>query len=146
MKNFPPIRVVAGIITREGRFLAAQRPAGKNRAGFWEFPGGKIEEGEDPPAALRRELREELGIELLRVRPHQIIEHRYPDRFVRLYFFLVQAFAGEPRGREGQATAWVTPAEALELPFLEADLALLKELAKELPCDIDGGTTYPRGC
>jgi len=90
----------------DGRFLLGQRPAGKVYAGYWEFPGGKVEDGESPPAALSRELHEELGIEVSTAYPWIIREFDYPHAAVRLHFFRVRGWRGEPHGREAQAVAW----------------------------------------
>jgi 8-oxo-dGTP diphosphatase len=125
------IVVAAGIIRRGRRLLAARRPAGKSRAGCWELPGGKVEAGESPETALARELREELGIGVTGARIFRVIEHHYPDTSVRMHFFQVQRFNGRIIALEGQELAWLTPAEACALAFLEADLPLLRELAKE---------------
>jgi len=124
------ISVAAGIIRRGSRYLAAQRPASGTMAGLWEFPGGKIEAGENPAAALQRELEEELGITVLEASEWRVHDHQYPDKRVRLHFFHIHAFIGEPEGKEGQLLAWVSPSEARELPFLEADLEMVGELAK----------------
>lgn len=128
--------VVAGILWRNGRYLAVQRPAGKLHAGFWEFPGGKQEDGETLEAALVRELREELAITALDYQFWCAKEHIYPgppQRHVRLYFFHVTAFDGTPLPNEGQALQWVTPASARSLPFLEADRKLVETLASSVP-------------
>lgn len=106
----PTIRVACGVIERgDGRVLLAQRPHGKIAAGCWEFPGGKIEPGEPPEAALRRELHEELGIDIEQARPLIRFRHDYTNRTVLLDTWLVTRFSGGPHGREGQAFAWVVP-------------------------------------
>lgn len=98
--------VVAVLYRPDGSFLMAQRPEGKPYAGWWEFPGGKIEMGEAPEAALVRELHEELGVTLTEFTAWHVIEHDYPHAYVRLQFFKVSAWQGEPQGREGQAFSW----------------------------------------
>jgi len=98
------IEVAAGIVWRGGAFLAAQRPDGKPMAGYWEFPGGKVEGAERPDQALRRELAEELGIGVRQAALWRTVEHCYAERdlLVRLHFFHVTAFSGEPCPAEGQ--------------------------------------------
>lgn len=123
------IHVVAGIIWREGRFLGVKRPEGKAMAGFWEFPGGKVEPGEDAVRALLREVREELGLSASSPEFWREKIHEYPDFTVRLSFFHIRDFDGVPRPLEGQELRWLTPAEAALLPFLEADVDIVKELA-----------------
>jgi 8-oxo-dGTP diphosphatase len=123
-----PLRVVAGIIWRDDRYLAVRRPEGKHMAGYWEFPGGKIEAGETPEQALARELGEELGIRITDSRPWRERIHRYPDLHVHVFFHMVSAFQGEPTPQEGQSMAWVMPTENV-LPFLPADLGVVAELA-----------------
>lgn len=128
--DLPLIDVAAGILWRGGRLLAAQRPGGKPLAGFWELPGGKLEAGESAEAALARELAEELGVTVRAARFWRLAEHAYPERGirVRLHFFHVTEFDGEPVAREGQALAWVTPQDAGGLPFLPADADIVREL------------------
>ncbi|NMC50625.1 MAG: (deoxy)nucleoside triphosphate pyrophosphohydrolase [Desulfovibrio sp.] len=121
--------VVAAIIWREGRYLAVRRPPGKAMAGLWEFPGGKIEAGESPRAALARELREELGLFPTCFAFWKEVYYVYPDHPVRLAFFHVWEFPGEPEALEGQEMSWLTPGQALEYPFLEADTGVVRELA-----------------
>jgi len=123
------IHVVAGIIWRDGRYLGVRRPEGKAHAGLWEFPGGKVEPLEDAAAAMVRELREELGVEALLVEYWREKIHEYPDFTVRLSFFHIRDFKGVPRPLEGQGLRWLTPAEALRLPFLEADRDIVMELS-----------------
>ncbi|WP_297848908.1 (deoxy)nucleoside triphosphate pyrophosphohydrolase [uncultured Desulfovibrio sp.] len=129
-KGLRLVEVAAGIIWRGERFLAAQRPTDKPLEGYWEFPGGKLEEGESPSEALVRELAEELGIGVRQCRFWQSLEHSYAERGfrVRLHFFHVSLFSGEPCPTEGQNLRWVTPAEALELGFLPADAHVLEQL------------------
>ena len=124
------VDVAAGIIWRGDRFLAAERPAGSSHEGFWEFPGGKIEEGESPSDALDRELREELGITVTEAAFWQIVAHDYRERgiHVRLHFFHVRRFVGEPEPKENQRLRWVTTEEALALNFLPADHRILAQL------------------
>lgn len=132
-KNVP---VAAGIIWREGRFLAARRPEGKARAGYWEFPGGKREPGESMEEALRRELFEELSIRCGRVRPWHINEHEYTDIRVELHFMHVLDFTGEPRPNDGQELRWVSPDEARDMNFLPADAGVVQRISPpaELLC------------
>ncbi|CAM5208446.1 8-oxo-dGTP diphosphatase OS=Castellaniella defragrans OX=75697 GN=HNR28_001486 PE=3 SV=1 [Castellaniella defragrans] len=106
----PYIRVAAGLILdQRGRLLLGQRPEGKAWAGWWEFPGGKIEAGESVEQALVRELEEELGIRATHVYPWVVYVHEYPKTIVELAFCQVTAWEGEPRGRENQALDWVNP-------------------------------------
>lgn len=114
--------VVAGaLFDGEGRVLIAQRPAGKALAGRWEFPGGKVGAGESEHAALRRELREELGVEVIAARPFMRLAHAYEDRDVELSLWIVERFAGEPRSLDAQALKWVSPAALAAEDILEAD-------------------------
>ena len=95
------------MIDAAGRVLIAQRPPGKHLAGGWEFPGGKLEPGEERLAGLARELREELGIRIeAPARPLIRVRHAYPSRDVLLDMWVVRSFAGEPQGLDGQALRW----------------------------------------
>lgn len=123
------IRVVAGILWQEGRYLGVCRPEGKPHAGEWEFPGGKIEPDEDAACALTRELREELGIESGPPEFWREKIHEYPNITVHLSFFHIRDFKGVPHPLEGQGLRWLTPAEAVSLPFLEADRDIVAELS-----------------
>ncbi|MFN0161029.1 MAG: Nudix family hydrolase [Burkholderiales bacterium] len=99
----PTTHVVAAVLERvDGSYLLAQRPAGKVYAGYWEFPGGKVEPGESEHAALVREIREELGIEVRHAFPWIVRRHEYEHASVRIRFFRVTDWAGSPRGLDGQ--------------------------------------------
>lgn len=114
----PTIHVaVAAIVNQEGLVLIARRPLHVHQGGRWEFPGGKVEAGEDVLAALGRELHEELGIDVLQARPLIRIPHRYPDRQVLLDVWRVDDFAGHAHGREGQALRWVTVSALSDYEF-----------------------------
>jgi len=125
----PPIDVVAGVIRREdGRLLITQRLADDTLGGYWEFPGGKVDAGEELKAALQRELREELGVKAeIGAEIHRIV-HAYPDRDVRLYFFDARIVSGEPQKIEVADLRWVTLDELMDYQFPEADLPLLRQL------------------
>jgi len=125
----PPIDVVAGVIRHDdGRVLITQRLADDTLGGYWEFPGGKVEPGEELKAALKRELAEELGVEAeIGVEIHRII-HAYPDRDVRLYFFAARIVLGEPQKLEVADLRWVTLDALMDYQFPEADLPLLRQL------------------
>lgn len=126
----PPVEVAAGImLTREGAFLLTRRPDGKPYAGYWEFPGGKVEPGEPAEAALARELREELGVEVTRVYPWIVREHTYAHAHVRLRFFRVLGWNGRPRSREAQALSWQRLDAISVAPVLPANGPVLRALA-----------------
>ena len=122
--------VAAAVIERpDGTFLLAQRPEGKPYPGYWEFPGGKIEPGEDPRAALGRELAEELGIAVTAATPWITRVYAYTHATVRLHFFRVTAWEGEPQPLEDQAIRWQR-AEASDVsPMLPANAPVLAALA-----------------
>lgn len=125
--------VVAGALHRaEGRWLMHRRPAGKHHAGLWEFPGGKVEAGEMPVEALRRELAEELGIacQAEACVPAGFAESPGETQGQKLVILLytIRAWEGEPRALEGGSIGWFTPAEALALPKPPLDIALAARL------------------
>ncbi|MCV6590486.1 MAG: Nudix family hydrolase [Marinobacterium sp.] len=116
------IHVVAAVIQDKcGHILLAQRPVDKHQGGLWEFPGGKVEAGEPAVDALCRELDEELGITLRNAMPLIRIPHHYPDKSVLLDVYTVDAFEGEPYGREGQPVRWIAPAELVDYEFPAAN-------------------------
>lgn len=127
------IDVVAGVIYSEfGRqVLLALRKPGQHQGNLWEFPGGKLEPGEALQDGLVRELREEIGISVTDCRSRSIIEHSYTDKHVRLHFWDVYGFDGEPEGMEGQRLQWVSLLELGQLAFPEANLAIVNELMLE---------------
>jgi len=129
----PPQRVVAAVLVNQvGEVLIAQRPPGKWQAGRWEFPGGKLEAGEGEEQAVRRELAEELGIEVDVTHRIAGCVHDYGDRQVDMSLWLVLRHEGEPRGLDGQALKWVTVAQLPNEDLLEADLPLIPVLADAL--------------
>ncbi|MEW6330416.1 MAG: Nudix family hydrolase [Pseudomonadota bacterium] len=119
---------VAVLQRADGRVLLAQRPAGKPWAGYWEFPGGKIEDGEAVERALARELHEELGVDPDRVYPWVTQEFAYPEKNVRLHFHRVPAWHGQLHGREGQDMSWEDPAAINVGPLLPANDKVLRAL------------------
>jgi 8-oxo-dGTP diphosphatase len=125
--------VAAALYDRDGRILIAELPAGKHMAGRWEFPGGKVNAGESEADALSRELREELGIEVASSCPFMRLAHSYADREVELSMWIVESFAGEPHGLDGQRLKWVQPARLSDEDILEADRPFVEAL-KERPC------------
>ena len=126
------IRVSAGILSRGEQVLICQRPQAGAFAGKWEFPGGKLQEGESAEQALVRELAEELDIAVRQedLRHLETLRHRYPDGpEVELHFFQVVSYEREPRNRSFEQIAWVPASQAQGFDFLEADRGLLARLA-----------------
>ena len=131
------VDVVAAVITRpDGSYLLAQRPPGKAYAGYWEFPGGKIEPGETALAALIREIREELGIEVLEAHPWLMRQHDYEHAAVRLRFFRVTRWRGEPVGLDGQRFEFQHPGLESVGPMLPANGPILQAVALPRTCGI----------
>ncbi len=126
-----PVDVAVGVlIDAEGRFLMTSRPEGKVYAGYWEFPGGKLEAGESVEAALRRELHEELGIVIGQVEPWKVELMDYPHARVRLHFCKVYAWRGDFVMREAQTMTWQTlPVEVQ--PVLPGTIPVLRWFAEE---------------
>jgi len=123
-------RVVAGLIAKEGRLLVCQRTRHQTMPLKWEFPGGKIEEREQPRDALRRELEEELGIHATIGDEVKRIQHEYPNGgMVELRFFVVREYQGELENRIFRDIQWADPKDLPKYDFLEADLTLVRDLA-----------------
>ncbi len=123
------MHVMAGVLLDgAGRVLLAQRPAGKHLAGFWEFPGGKLEAGEAPLAGLARELLEELGIHVRGAEALIRLPWRYGDRELLLDAWRVSSWRGEPRSLENQPLQWLLPASVDPVLLAPADRVILAEL------------------
>ncbi len=125
------IHVMAAVIRRAGSILIAKRPDSAHQGGLWEFPGGKLDPGEERLQGLGRELREELGIEVTSARPLLNVNHDYPDKSVRLDVWLIDGFEGEAHGAEGQPIRWVLPAELSDYDFPRANGPIV--VAAQLP-------------
>ena len=123
------IVVTAAVIERGGAYLVTRRPGGVHLEGYWEFPGGKCEPGEDHETCLRREIEEELGVDVRVGRQIFEVAHEYPDRAVELHFFDCELL-GEPVARLGQEMRWVAPGDLAALEFPPADAELIKLLAR----------------
>lgn len=118
------------LVDADGRVLIAQRPQGKIMAGLWEFPGGKVEDGESPEETLIRELREELGIETKEacLAPLTFASHDYQDFHLVMPLFVCRRWQGLAKGREGQALKWVRPTELRQYAMPPADAPLIAPL------------------
>lgn len=121
-----------GILRRGEKVLVAERPLDKPYSGYWEFPGGKIEENESAEAALLRELREELGIFVTKTVPLFNHVHAYPDKTVSLEIWQVLAFQGEPVGLENQQIRWVSFDEIASLQLLQGNISIVDTLRARL--------------
>lgn len=130
--------VAVGIIYQDDQFLLAKRPQGKPYAGYWEFPGGKIEAHETVHQALERELEEELGIRIGQSHAWNMIEHDYPHAYVRLHLCLVKVWQGQARGLEGQELHWQTM-RAIDLiavePLLPATITIIEMMRQQAIID-----------
>ena len=130
-----PVVLVAAValIDADGRVLLAERPAGKHLAGLWEFPGGKVQPGETPEAALIRELAEELGIDVEAscLAPFTFASHAYPEFHLLMPLYVCRKWSGIVTAREGQRLKWVRPAQLADYPMPPADkplVAMLRDL------------------
>ena len=128
-KDKPSFQVTAGLLRRDGRVLITKRPDGKHLAGFWEFPGGKQESGETLEACLKREIKEELGIEV-RVDKHiHTVHHEYEDRRVALHLFLCTHLKGDLKPLDSQEIKWVAHEDLHQYRFPPPDFKILKLLS-----------------
>ncbi len=126
------IRVVAGIIWNEDqtKILLSQRKKEQDFSGLWEFPGGKVETGEDDGAALMRELQEELNITVIKQKEALSFQYEYPTKTIDFIIYDVFQFSGEPKGAESQVIAWVDKAEIGNLQFPDANYKMLEYIVK----------------
>jgi 8-oxo-dGTP diphosphatase len=131
LADVPITTVTAAVIERNGRVLICRRRLDQDHPGKWEFPGGKLEPGEEPAESLRRELREELGIEA-KIGPEITrYEYRYAGRKpIRLVFFRVTEFKGDPDYSQFDQVEWTSPADLPGYDFLEGDVEFVRELAE----------------
>lgn len=134
-KPLPTVLVsAAALIDQDGRVLLAQRPPGKPMAGLWEFPGGKVHDGETPEFALMRELEEELGIETRPgcYLPIGFASHSYPDFHLLMPLFACRMWKGEITAREGQGLLWAVPRDMYKMNMPEADKPLISQLEAQI--------------
>jgi 8-oxo-dGTP diphosphatase len=122
------VEVVAAVIRKDGRFLITQRLDDVHLARLWEFPGGKVEAGESLESALRREIREELSVDIDIGDEFYSVEHEYPGKSVRLHFFNCDIAEGRPEARGVADLRWVLPAELAHFEFPPADVKLIEKL------------------
>ena len=125
------IEVAVGVLfNSQGEVLIGQRIVQDNYYQKWEFPGGKLEEGESPQTALAREFSEEIGIEVSSSEDFMVLEHDYPDRHVKLYVQLIKDYLGEVSAMEGQALKWVQLKELADIDFLKGNQEITQALIK----------------
>ncbi|MEG3765636.1 8-oxo-dGTP diphosphatase MutT [Alteromonas sp. 14N.309.X.WAT.G.H12] len=124
------VQVAVGVILREDQVFICKRPSDKHQGGKWEFPGGKVDDGETAIEALRRELKEEVGITVLNGEPLVTVTHDYGDKRVCLEVFTVSEFTGEPAGLEGQDGLWCVVNQLDPKAFPDANVAIIDALLK----------------
>ena len=122
------VHVAVGVIVSDGEVFLTKRHSNAHQGGKWEFPGGKVEQGETVAQALLRELKEEVAIDVLACQPLMVIEHDYGDKQVKLEIFFVDQFTGEAQALEGNEQAWVPIQELESIDFPEANKAIISEL------------------
>ncbi|WP_070962441.1 8-oxo-dGTP diphosphatase MutT [Vibrio sonorensis] len=127
------IHIVAGVIFNQDKsqVFITKRPDDKHKGGFWEFPGGKVESGENIEAAMARELDEEIGIQVTKQEHFQHLEFDYSDKSLKFDFILIHEFEGQPFGKEGQQAEWVNVANLVKYSFPEANVPILNKIVAE---------------
>ena len=128
MNKAKVIHVAVGVILQGQSVLLALRGSKQHQGGKWEFPGGKVEQGETVQQALTRELQEEVAIELTQCQAFMQLEYAYPEKTVLLDIYLVTDFSGEPHGREGQPLRWVSIAELSDIAFPDANKPIVERI------------------
>ena len=126
----PPLDVAIAVIEKEGQYLITQRLPNDSFGGYWEFPGGKVHLGETLEECLAREIQEELGITIGVGPTLTIVEHRYPNRTIRLHCFACQILAGEPKAVECACWRWVAAGELVNFQFPPASGPIIQELQR----------------
>ncbi|ORT48327.1 7,8-dihydro-8-oxoguanine-triphosphatase [Vibrio sp. qd031] len=127
------IHIVAAIIfnPQKTEVFITQRPQDKHKGGYWEFPGGKVEESESVEQAIARELDEEIGIEVTEQNLFEHLHHDYPDKALTFDFITVTQFRGTPYGREGQPARWVAIEQLAQYEFPEANVPILHKVIQQ---------------
>lgn len=125
------VAVAVGVITRGQQYFVCRRKSHQHQGDKWEFPGGKVDAGESVSQALARELFEEIDIQVLSCSHLLDIEHDYEDKSVVLHIYLVDNFSGEPKGKEGQQSKWVSAKELQTLNFPKANQAIIEHLINQ---------------
>ena len=132
MKNAEPtMQVAVALVQQEGKYLIARRFESAPLGGYWEFPGGKCKSGEPYEDCVKREVREELGVEVEVLGLYRMIDHVYPDRTVQLYFYRCRIVAGEPKAIGSQEIRWAKREELGQYRFPPANERLVQELISE---------------
>ncbi|WP_371188151.1 8-oxo-dGTP diphosphatase MutT [Thalassotalea maritima] len=124
------VHVAVGVIYKDQQYFLTRRHQNVHQGGKWEFPGGKVEQGETVHQALHRELQEEIAIDTLAMMPLVDISHDYGDKQVRLEVFLVDQFIGEPNAQEGNEQGWFSLEQLQQLEFPKANVAIIEALLK----------------
>lgn len=122
------VLVAVGVIVRDQQYFLTKRASNVHQGNKWEFPGGKVEQGETVAQALARELQEEIAIDVLSCQPLMQIQHDYGDKHVTLEVFIVDNFYGEPKAQEGQQEAWFSLTDLTKLEFPDANKAIVEQL------------------
>ncbi|ABL98574.1 8-oxo-dGTP diphosphatase MutT [Shewanella amazonensis] len=125
------VHVAVGIIKQGSHILLAKRHGHLHQGGKWEFPGGKVEAGENTSEALKRELKEEVGLTVHSSQPYMEISHNYPDKHVLLDIHLVEDFSGEASGIEGQQIEWVSLRDISDYQFPDANQPILDKILRD---------------